>query len=157
MLKLRRCGLGAASGAALGYALQLNASLRRLDLGDNPLGPQGGATLANGLVDNDGLLHLSLARTQLGAHGLAALAHMLKVNPTLHSLHCEGNPVESSEGLYRFTEALTHNKALVRALPPSPGVFIVFGALHAGLGDRGSDGRSVGHPPRGARGVRGWR
>uniref|UniRef100_A0A7S1GBD9 Uncharacterized protein n=1 Tax=Bicosoecida sp. CB-2014 TaxID=1486930 RepID=A0A7S1GBD9_9STRA len=90
-LDLCRCELKDDVGIELAKVLMTNASLRKVELGDNLLGPPTAAAMGEALSGNHSLTSLSLAHNALTANesdfkGVEALAQMLQRNTALTHL-----------------------------------------------------------------------
>jgi hypothetical protein len=84
VLKLGNNKLGPGSGLCLGKALEVNTSLKHLDLRLNRLSDEGGCDLFNNLKNNTTLSVLDISGNYLGSKSVPSLAALLKRNdPTL--------------------------------------------------------------------------
>jgi hypothetical protein len=109
-LNMQGCLPGPQSIMSLSCALQLNTSLRSLDLSSNSLGDEGILHLKEALVPNITLERLALLEIDITATGFDILANLLKDHPTLTSLEL---------GQEKFVEdgALSALRDAVLALP----------------------------------------
>ena len=93
-LNLQKCGLIAASAAAIARVLETNRSIKLLILAGNNLGDDGGAAIGRVLATNTVLEQIDLQKTQLGPAGGTAIAQALRVNTTLTEIYLNDNAFE---------------------------------------------------------------
>jgi hypothetical protein len=102
-----------AGASALGHALQLNSTLKYLNLADNAIGSEGGVALANGLGGNRCVLRINLNDNQVGDAGAIAFAQTLgSAKSPLEAVALRRNAIEV-QGCVALADAVTGNQALV--------------------------------------------
>ena len=95
---------------ASGDALMVNASLRMLNLHDNPVSA-GVVQIAESLKHNHSLLEIYLGRCSIAEKGCKAIGDALMVNRTLQLLDLHDNPISTS--VAHIAESLKHNCSLL--------------------------------------------
>ena len=96
---------------SLSDALRRNTTLKVLDLEDNGIGPTGASALADGLKVNRALESLHLAENLIADTGATAFACCLSTNNTLRTLWLAGNKIGLSGGT-SLSSSLSSNTAL---------------------------------------------
>ncbi|CAM9512676.1 unnamed protein product, partial [Discosporangium mesarthrocarpum] len=85
--------LGAESGILLGHALTYNHTLEWLDVSYNAIGDRGAQAIGQALTINDGLLHLDISYNEVSAKGVLVIAQGLEANNRLRTLNIHGNSI----------------------------------------------------------------
>lgn len=102
-------GVGFANDIA--HALQVNTSLKKMDLSSTSVGDEGALKLAEALETNQTLKVLKLHRCKIGSMGATAIAKAMCQNSSLKEIHLTDNPI-CEVGSHALLNTLKENYSL---------------------------------------------
>ena len=107
------CDISPGSAIELVHGLSQNCSVKKLELGINPLGDSGVIALGRALETNETITGVWLTNCSMTIIGGAALASSLMANSTIKELYIHNNSL-GGEAIQKFAELLQHNKTLTK-------------------------------------------
>ena len=110
-LHLNICNIGDAGAIALARSLEINKTLKTLDLRDNDIGDHGTIALAEALRENQSLENIFLDGNHISDHGAIALATALRENRGLKKVFLDRNRI-SQHGVIALDDATKGNEVL---------------------------------------------
>ena len=90
--------------------VQINTTLKVLDLRDNAIGNEGATALSTGLEQNHSITILYLNGNEIGKEGGQALGKALEINSSLNVLHLQNNMI--GIGAVQIASSLEQNETL---------------------------------------------
>jgi len=103
--------IGNDGAIAFGKALEVNSSLKKLDLYQSRIGEIGGRAICESLAKNNSLIELILEGNGIGNEGAFALGAALIINKTLVKLDIGRSSIKE-EGMKAIAEGIAKNKGL---------------------------------------------
>ena len=92
-------------------AIQVNKTLKELDIGGNDISDDGAAAISDALKSNNSLQILDMSSNKTTSEGAFKIAEAIKVNKTLHKLNINNNNI-SDDGAAAISDALKSNNSL---------------------------------------------
>ncbi|CAH1791139.1 unnamed protein product [Owenia fusiformis] len=112
---MKHHGLGSSGSTSIGYSLENNTKMVKVNLEDNFLTKNGAIGLAKHLKENMYITELTLSENNIGNDGAKALCEMLTENHVINKLNLSGNEFTcaAAEHFYKMLEHNTSLKHLV--------------------------------------------
>ena len=99
--------------AGVPEAMNMNTTLKILNISGNPIGDEGLQSIFNSLKQNNALKTLNVSHCDMTDAGVHSLAEAMNINTTLEKLDILGNNSITDNGLTCLVEVLSRSSRLV--------------------------------------------